>query len=166
MLSRVYFPRLIVPTSAVVVAFVDFLISFGILIVLMMWYQFVPDWRLLTMPLFVLLALMTALGLGMWMGALNVKYRDFRYIVPVMVQLGLYISPVGFSTSVIPDDWRLVYSLNPLVGIIDGFRWATLGGSVQLYVPGLMVSTLVAVLVFWYGLTYFRKNERVFADVI
>jgi homopolymeric O-antigen transport system permease protein len=166
MLSKVYFPRLIVPTSAVVVAFVDFLISFGILIVLMMWYQFVPDWRLLTMPLFVLLALMTALGLGMWMGALNVKYRDFRYIVPFMVQLGLYISPVGFSTSVIPDNWRLVYSLNPMVGIIDGFRWATLSGSFQLYVPGLMVSTLVVAFVFWYGLTYFRKNERVFADVI
>ena len=166
MLSKVYFPRLIVPTSAVVVALVDFLISFGILAVLMTWYQFAPDWRILAMPFFLFLALMAALGLGMWLGALNVKYRDFRYIVPFMVHFGLYISPVGFSITVIPDKWKLLYSLNPMVGVIDGFRWAILGGNSQLYLPGFAVSASVIVAVFWFGLDYFRKTERVFADVI
>ena len=166
MLSKVYFPRLVVPTSAVMVSLVDFLISVAILGVLMIWYQFIPSWRILALPLFLLLALMAALGAGIWLAALNVKYRDFRYIVPFMVQFGLYISPVGFSSGVIPDRWRLLYSLNPMVGVIDGFRWAILGGDLQLYIPGFLLSVAFTALIFCFGLAHFRKTERIFADVI
>jgi len=166
MLSKVYFPRIVLPTSAVLVNLVDFLISFVILGVLMAWYQFIPGWRILTLPLFLLLALTAALGFGIWLAALNVKYRDFRYIVPFLVQFGLYISPVGFTSSIIPDKWRLLYSLNPMVGVIDGFRWAILGGNLQLYLPGLALSVSLTVMILYYGLTYFRKTERTFADVI
>jgi lipopolysaccharide transport system permease protein len=166
MLSKVYFPRLIVPTSAVIVSLVDFLISFGILGVLMVWYQFVPDWRIMTLPFFLFLALIVALGSGIWFAALNVKYRDFRYIVPFLTQLGLYISPVGFSSSVIPEQWRLLYSLNPMVGVIDGFRWAILGGDYTIYMPGFVLSVILIFVIFWFGLVYFRKTEPTFADVI
>lgn len=166
MLSKVYFPRLIVPTSAVMVNFIDFLISFGILGVLMVWYQFVPDWRIVTLPFFLFLALIVALGSGIWFAALNVKYRDFRYIVPFLTQLGLYISPVGFSSSVIPERWRLLYSLNPMVGVIDGFRWAILGGDYTIYMPGFVLSVILIFVIFWFGLAYFRKTEPTFADVI
>jgi lipopolysaccharide transport system permease protein len=166
MLSKVYFPRLIVPTSAVIVSLVDFVISFALLGILMVWYQFVPGWRVVTLPFFVLLALFAALGSGIWLAALNVKYRDFRYIVPFMVQFGLYISPVGFSSSVVPGRWRLLYSLNPMVGVIDGFRWAILGGDVQLYMPGFLLSVGLSLLIFGFGLAYFRRTERTFADVI
>jgi lipopolysaccharide transport system permease protein len=166
MLSKVYFPRLIVPTSTVIVGLVDFLISFVILIILMAWYKFIPDWRLATLPLFLLLALFTALGFGLLLAALNVKYRDFRYIVPFIVQFGLYISPVGFSSSVVPEKWRLLYSINPMVGVIDGFRWAILGGEFQLYWPGFLLSIALTVVVFIWGLWYFRHTERTFADVI
>jgi lipopolysaccharide transport system permease protein len=166
MLSMVYFPRLIVPTSAVIVSLVDFVISFALLGILMVWYQFVPGWRVVTLPFFVLLALFAALGSGIWLAALNVKYRDFRYIVPFIVQFGLYISPVGFSSSVVPGRWRLLYSLNPMVGVIDGFRWAILGGDVQLYMPGFLLSVGLSLLIFGFGLAYFRRTERTFADVI
>lgn len=166
MLSKVYFPRLIVPTSAAIVGLVDFLISFAMLGILMVWYQFVPGWRILTLPLFLLLPLMAALGFGIWFAALNVKYRDFRYIVPFLVQFGMYISPVGFSSTVIPDRWRLLYSLNPMVGVIDGFRWAILGGDLQLYLPGFVLSIALTLVIFYFGLGYFRKTERTFADVI
>jgi len=166
MLSKVYFPRMIVPTSAVIVSLVDFLISFALLVILMLWYQFVPGWRILTLPLFLLLALVAALGCGIWLSALNVKYRDFRYIVPFIVQFGLYISPVGFSSSVVPDKWRLIYSLNPMVGVIDGFRWAILGGDLSLYLPGFLLSVVITLLIFYFGLAYFRRTERTFADVI
>lgn len=166
MLSKVYFPRLIVPTSAVIVSLIDFLISLGIMAALMLWYGFIPGYRVIVLPLFLLLVVAVALGLGIWTAALNVKYRDFRYIVPFLVQFGLYISPVGFSSSVIPDHWRLVYCLNPMVGAIDGFRWAILGGDTQLYLPGLGLSVTLAMLILWLGLRYFRKTERTFADVI
>jgi len=166
MLSKVYFPRLIVPTSAVIVSLVDFLISFALLGILMAWYKFLPDWQIVTLPLFLLLALLAALGFGIWLAALNVKYRDFRYIVPFVVQLGLYISPVGFSSTVIPERWRLLYSLNPMVGVIDGFRWAILGGDSKLYLPGFILSLAITFVVFYLGLAYFRKTERTFADVI
>jgi lipopolysaccharide transport system permease protein len=166
MLSKVYFPRLIVPTSAVIVSLVDFLISFVILGILMVYYQFVPDWRIFSLPLFLLLTLMAAMGFGNWLAALNVKYRDFRYIVPFLVQFGLYISPVGFSSSVIPEKWRLLYSLNPMVGVIDGFRWAILGGDSKLYLPEILVSIVITFLFFGFGISYFRKTERTFADVI
>ena len=166
MLSKVYFPRLIVPTSTMIVTLLDFLISFGIMVVLMAYYQFFPNWRILTLPLFLLLTLMAVMGLGNWLAALNVKYRDFRYIVPFMVQFGLYISPVGFSSRVIPEKWRLLYSLNPMVGIIDGFRWAILGGDSKLHLPGFVLSIALAFAIFVLGLAYFRKTERTFADVI
>jgi lipopolysaccharide transport system permease protein len=166
MISKVYFPRLIVPTSAVIVSFVDFLISALILLALMVWYNFVPDWRILTLPLFTLIAFAAAMGAGLWLAALNVQYRDFRYIVPFIVQLGLYISPVGFSSSVVPEKWRLLYALNPMVGVIDGFRWAILGGEAKLDWPGFTVSLGLVVLLLVSGIWYFRKMERTFADVI
>jgi lipopolysaccharide transport system permease protein len=166
LISKVYFPRLIVPASAVIVSFVDFLISGIILLALMAWYNFVPDWRILTLPLFITIAFAAAMGAGLWLAALNVKYRDFRYIVPFVVQIGLYISPVGFSSSIVPEKWRLLYSLNPMVGVIDGFRWAILGGKAQMYWPGFILSVALVVLVLLSGIKYFRQTERTFADVI
>jgi lipopolysaccharide transport system permease protein len=166
LISKVYFPRLIVPASAVIVSFVDFLISGMILLALMAWYNFVPDWRILTLPLFILIAFAAAMGGGLWLAALNVEYRDFRYIVPFIVQFGLYISPVGFSSSLVPEKWRSLYSLNPMVGVIDGFRWAILGGESKLYWPGFTLSMGLVVLLFVSGVWYFRKMERTFADVI
>ena len=166
MISKVYFPRLIVPCSAVVVSVVDFLISFCVLVVLMAWYRFVPSWQIVTVPLFFLLALLASLGFSLWLSALNVKYRDFRYIVPFIVQFGLYVSPVGFSSSVVPEKWRLLYSLNPMVGVIDGFRWAILGGDAQIYWPGFLLSTGLTLLILYGGVRYFRKTERIFADII
>ena len=166
MISKIYFPRLIVPTSAVIVCFVDFLISFAVLIALMGWYHFLPDWRILTLPLFVLMAFAAAMGTGLWVAALNVKYRDFRYIIPFVVQIGLYVSPVGFSSAIVPDQWRLLYSLNPMVGVIDGFRWAIIGGDTALYWPGFMLSLLLIFAMLISGVAYFRRTEKSFADVI
>ncbi len=166
MLSKIYFPRLIIPTSSVIVSLIDFLISFVILLGLMVLYRYPVSWRLLTLPAFLVLALITTLGFGYWLSALNVKYRDFRYVVPFIVQFGLYISPVGFSSSVVPDNWRLLYSINPMVGVVDGFRWAILGEKFNLFVPGFLISIVLSILVFVCGLTYFRRTERSFADVI
>jgi lipopolysaccharide transport system permease protein len=166
LISKVYFPRLIVPTATVVVAFVDFLITFSILIGLMAWYRFLPDWRMLLLPAFILLAFLVSMGPSLWISALNVKFRDFRYVIPFIVQFGLYVSPVGFSSSVVPEEWRLLYSLNPMVGVIDGFRWCILGGQTQLYVSGLLLGISVALFFLWFGLSRFRKTERSFADLI
>ena len=166
LISKVYFPRLIVPSSAVVVSFVDFLISGIILLGLMAWYDFVPSWRILTLPLFIVVAFAASMGAGLWLASLNVQYRDFRYIVPFIVQFGLYISPVGFSSSVVPEQWRLLYSLNPMVGVIDGFRWAILGGDFALYLPGFLLSLGLVAASLVTGIWYFRKMERSFADVI
>ncbi|MFB2896045.1 ABC transporter permease [Aerosakkonemataceae cyanobacterium BLCC-F50] len=166
LISKVYFPRLIVPASAVIVSFVDFMIAGMILLALMIWYNFVPSWRILTLPLFIAIAFAAAMGGGLWLAALNVKYRDFRYIVPFIVQFGLYISPVGFSSSIVPQKWRLLYSLNPMVSVIDGFRWAILGGSTKLYLPGFTLSLGLVTIIFVSGIWYFRKTERTFADVI
>ena len=166
LISKVYFPRLIVPTSAVIVSFVDFMISGMILLGLMAWYNFMPDWRILTLPLFILIAFAAAIGVGLWLAALNVEYRDFRYIVPFIVQFGLYISPVGFSSNVVPEQWRLIYSLNPMVSVIDGFRWAILRGSATIYLPGFALSLGLVLLLFVSGIWYFRRMERTFADVI
>jgi lipopolysaccharide transport system permease protein len=166
LLSKVYFPRLIVPTSAVIVSFVDFMISGIILLGLMAWYNFVPDWRILTLPVFVAIAFAASMGVGLWLAALNVQYRDFRYVVPFLVQFGLYISPVGFSTSVVPQRWQLLYSLNPMVGVIDGFRWAILRGKAEIYLPGFALSIGLVFLLLATGIWYFRKVERTFADVI
>lgn len=166
LLSKVYFPRLIVPTSSVIVSFIDFLISGMILIGLMAWYSYVPTWKIVALPLFIAIAFGAAMGTGLWMAALNVEYRDFRYVVPFIVQLGLYISPVGFSSSIIPEQWRLIYSLNPMVGVIDGFRWAILGNESIIYLPGFILSTSLVILVLFTAILYFRKVEQTFADVI
>jgi lipopolysaccharide transport system permease protein len=166
LISKVYFPRLIVPTSAVIVSFVDFLISGMILLGLMAYYNFVPDWRILTLPFFVLIAFAASMGVGLWLAALTVQYRDFRFVVPFIIQFGLYISPVGFSSSIVPQQWRLLYSINPIVGVIDGFRWAILGGETTLYLPGFLLSVGLVFLSLWSGIWYFRKMERTFADVI
>ena len=166
LISKVYFPRLIVPTAAVVVSFVDFLISFIILVGVMLWYQYLPGWHILTLPFFVLMAFLASLGPGLWITALNVKYRDFRYIIPFIVQFGLYVSPVGFSSAVVPEEWRLLYSINPVVGVIDGFRWAILGGESRLYLPGFLLSWGLIVFFLWLGIRQFRKMEKSFADLI
>jgi lipopolysaccharide transport system permease protein len=166
LISKVYFPRLIVPSSAVITSFVDFLISGAILIGLMVWYGFMPGWRILTLPLFISIAFAASMGIGLWLTALNVKYRDFRYVVPFIVQFGLYVSPVGFSSSIIPEKWRLLYSLNPMVGVIDGFRWAILEGGAIIHWPSFMLSNGVVALFLVTGIWYFRRTEKTFADVI
>jgi lipopolysaccharide transport system permease protein len=166
LISKVYFPRLIVPTATVVVAFADFLITFFMLILLMAWYSFLPGWQMLVLPGFILLAFLASMGPALWITSLNVKYRDFRYVIPFIVQFGLYVSPVGFSSSVVPEEWRLLYSLNPMVGVIDGFRWCILAGQSPLYLPGLATSGCIAAFFLWFGLHRFRKTERSFADLI
>jgi lipopolysaccharide transport system permease protein len=166
LISKVYFPRLIVPASAVIVSFADFAISAGLLFLLMIFYHVWPTWYLLTLPLFTVLALVASTGAGLWLAALNVEYRDFRYVVPFIVQFGLYLSPVGFSSSVVPDKWRLLYSLNPMVGVIDGFRWAISGGRSPIFVPGLLASIGIMSFLLLAGVWYFRRMERTFADVI
>lgn len=166
LITKVYFPRLIVPVATIVVAFVDFLISFCILLGLMVWYRFLPDWRIVMLPPFVLLAFLSSVGPSLWLTSLNVKYRDFRYVIPFIVQFGLYVSPVGFNSSVIPAQWRLAYSLNPMVGVIDGFRWCILRGQNELYPPSLLISSAVIVFSLWLGVRQFRRTEKRFADFI
>ncbi len=166
MVSKVYFPRIIIPTVSMVVSLVDFMISFVILIGLMVWYGFYPDWKIIVLPFLMFLAILTSLGAGYWIAALNVKYRDFRHIVPFVAQFGLYISPVGFSSDVIPEQWRLLYSINPMVGVIDGFRWALSGNNAPIYWEGFCLSVVLAFLLFIFGGIFFLKTERGFADVI
>jgi lipopolysaccharide transport system permease protein len=166
LISKVYFPRLLVPAATIAVAFVDFLISFCILIALCAWYKFVPGWQITVLPFFVFLAFLASLGPSLWLTAFNVKYRDFRYVIPFIVQFGLYISPVGFSSSIVPEDWRLLYSLNPMVGVIDGFRWCLLGGQSQIYMPGLLISVAMTTLFLWLGIREFRRTENTFADLM
>ena len=152
--------------AAIVTALIDFLISLLILVAAMLWYRFAPGWQILLLPVFVGLALIASLGPGLWITALNLKYRDFRYVIPFLVQLGLYVSPVGFSSAIVPEEWRLLYSLNPMVGIIDGFRWCILGGESPLYWPGFTLSLVIVLLFMWLGITSFRKTEKTFADWI
>jgi lipopolysaccharide transport system permease protein len=166
LISKVYFPRLIVPAGSVITSFVDFLITLGLMALMMIWYGFLPDWRLLTLPLFVALAFGSAFGAGLWLCALNVRYRDFRYIVPFIVQFGLYVSPVGFSSSIVPENMRLIYACNPMVGVIDGFRWALLRGQSPLDSSTLIASTLVTLFLCLTGVWYFRRTEKTFADII
>lgn len=166
LISKVYFPRMIVPAAAVATAFADFLVSLAILAALMIAYRFAPGWNVLFLPGFMLLALLASLGPGLWATAMNVKYRDFRYVIPFVVQFGLYVSPVGFSSTVVPQRWRLLYHLNPMAGVIDGFRWCLLGGDSPLDAPGLALSLGVTVLFLWLGVSRFRKMEKSFADMI
>ena len=163
---QVYFPRLIVPLSSILVSFVDFLVSAIFLAGLMLWYGLVPDARVLALPLFTLLAFSCALGAGLWLTALMVRFRDFRIVLPFILQFGTYISPVAFSSSLVPEKWRLLYSINPMVSVIDGFRWSLLGGSQPLDSRALCMSTTLAAVLLWSGIAYFRKTERSFADVI
>lgn len=166
LIGKVYFPRIIVPAATIGTALIDFLISFAVLAGLMLWYRFVPGWQILMLPLFVALAVLASLGPGLWVTALNIKYRDFRFVVPFLVQIGLYVSPVGFSSSVVPEQWRLLYSVNPIVGIIDGFRWSILGGDSPIYWPGFTLSMVVVAVFLWLGITRFRRTEKSFADLI
>jgi lipopolysaccharide transport system permease protein len=166
LLTKVYFPRIIIPSGSIIVSLVDFFISFMIMVVLMLWYDYLPDWRFVTLPLFLLLASLFVAGAGLWFAALNVQYRDFRYLVPFVLQFGLYVSPVGFTSSIVPEKWRLLYALNPMVGVIDGFRWALLHGAAELYWPGLVLSSILSLMLLITGLWYFRKTERILADVI
>lgn len=166
LISKIYFPRLVVPASSVVTSFVDFLISAFFLALLMLWYRFMPSANILFLPLFVSLAFMASFGAGLWIAALMVRYRDFRFIVPFAVQFGLYVSPVGFLSSRVPDEWRLLYAINPMASVIDGFRWCLLGGQHHIYWPGIGVSLLVIATMLVSGIWYFRKTEKSFADVI
>jgi lipopolysaccharide transport system permease protein len=166
LISKVYFPRLVVPASSVITSFVDFIISAIFLVGLMIWFQFIPSPRIAILPLFVCMAFAASLGVGLWIAALMVRYRDFKFIVPFVVQFGLYLSPVGFLGDIVPDKWRLAYSLNPMVGVIDGFRWCILGGQHTVYWPGFILSLGVITLLLVTGIWYFRRTEQTFADVI
>ena len=166
LISKIYFPRLIVPAGSVITSLVDFLITLVMLALLMLWYGFLPDWRVLTLPLFMLLAFLAAFGAGLLLCALNVKYRDFRYAVPFIVQFGVYLSPVGFSSGRVPEYLRWVYDLNPMVGVIEGFRWACLRGAAPLEARSIACSVLVTAGMCLLGVWYFRRTERTFADVI
>ena len=166
LISKVYFPRLIVPASAVIVSFVDFAISMLLLAVLMVFYRVWPGVEILMLPVFTTLALLASAGAGIWLAALNVKYRDFRYVVPFIVQFGLYISPVGFSSNIVPEQFRLLYALNPMVGVIDGFRWSVSSGNTPFPTHSLILSLITVALLLVTGVWYFRKTERTFADVI
>ena len=166
MLTKIYFPRLIIPVSTVIVNLVDFIISFVLLIGLMIWYHFIPPLSILYLPLFLAMTFLISMGAGLFVAALNVKYRDFKYIVPFVIQIGMYISPVGFSSNVIPEKWRLLYSLNPMVGVIDGFRWCILGNNSHIYLPGMILSIVFTLLLLFFGVWYFRKMEKTFADVV
>jgi len=166
LISKVYFPRLIVPASAMVVCLIDFAISLVLLMGLLIWFAYWPGWQVLLLPGFVAMAVLASLGPGLFIASLNVKYRDFRIVIPFIIQMGLYVSPVGFSSSVVPEQWRLLYSLNPMVGVIDGFRWAVLGGNVNFYMPGFMLSWCVIAFFLWLGIRKFRQMERSFADLI
>jgi len=166
LLTKVYFPRLIVPASAVITSFVDFLLSFLILAALMVWFQWWPSWRLLTLPLWVAVAFAASMGAGLWLASLNVQYRDFRYVVPFLVQFGLYVSPVGFSSAIVPAKWQLLYALNPMVGVIEGFRWAIIGGGSFINPLGFWLSMGIVALMLITGIRQFRRMEKRFADVI
>ncbi|HWA10685.1 MAG TPA: ABC transporter permease [Opitutaceae bacterium] len=165
LISKVYFPRLVVPLSSLAVALIDFCIVGLLYVVLCAWWHFWPDWRVLLLPGFAVLGLLAALGAGLWLTALTVRFRDFRFIVPFLLQVGVFLSPVGFSTSTLPN-WRLAFSFNPMVAVIDGFRWCLLRGHQPLYVPGLLIGVAVTLCLVVSGLWYFRRTERSFADVI
>jgi len=166
LIGKVYFPRLIVPASTIAVALVDFSITFVLMLAMMAYFHFMPDWRILLLPFFILLAVLASLGPALLMTAMNVKYRDFRYVIPFVLQFGLYVSPVGFASKAVPPGWRLLYNLNPAVGVIDGFRWCLLGGQAHLYLPGFLASLAVVAAFLWIGVAYFRKTERTFADLL
>lgn len=166
LISKVYFPRLIVPSSAVVVCMVDFAVALLVMVGLMIWYQFMPDARLLALPAFVLMAVLAAIGPGLWIASMNVRYRDFRQLLPFVIQFGMYLSPVAYASAVVPEQWKLLYHLNPAVAVIDGFRWCLLRGASPLYWPGIMLSCAVILFLLYMGVRQFRNTERSFADMV
>lgn len=166
LIGKVYFPRLIIPAAALATALVDFAVSLALLALVMLWYGYTPGWSLLALPLFVALAVFASIGPGLWIAALNVKYRDFRYVIPFMLQIGLYLSPVGFSSRIVPEAWRWLYALNPMVSVIDGFRWCVLGGPGPLRAPELATGVVVSAFFLWLGLRRFRRTEHAFADLM
>jgi lipopolysaccharide transport system permease protein len=166
LVGKVYFPRIIIPTAITIVALVDFVINLLILAGIMAWYRFMPGWQIVFLPAFVLLALLASLGPSLLMTSLNVKYRDFRYIIPFIVQFGLYVTPVGFSSGAVPEKWLFWYNLNPLVGVIDGFRWCIMGGESPLNWSSLTTSFVIVLAFLWLGMTYFRRTEKSLADLI
>ena len=166
LLSKVYFPRIIIPASAVLVAVIDFLIGMCLLLFVMIFFGFFPTWRLLFLPVFLMIGFSAALGLGLWFSALNVRYRDFQFVIPFMLQFGLYLSPVGFSSSIVPSKWALIYALNPMVSVIDGFRWAILGGAFQLRWDVLLIGIMLSTSLLISGIAFFRRFELGMVDVI
>lgn len=164
LITKVYFPRLIIPASSVITSLVDFGITFVIMLGMFVWYGFTPSWHIVLLPVFIALAFTCAFGIGLYLTAVNVKYRDFRYIIPFIVQFGLYVSPVGFNSEVVPEKWRMLYSLNPMAGVIDGFRWCLLGD--EMHWKSFMISVGITFVFLWFGIYYFRKMERSFADNI
>lgn len=166
LVGKVYFPRIIIPVATCLVALIDFLISIGIFVAMALWYGYFPDWRIVFFPVFTLLAVLVAIGPALLIAALNVKYRDFRYIVPFMVQIGMYVTPVGFSSAIVPEKWQLLFSLNPMVGVIDAFRWCLLRGAQPLDWLSLSISIGVALVTLMIGVRYFRATEKTFADII
>lgn len=166
LISKIYFPRIIVPSAVAITSLVDLCVGFSILGFLMLWYGVGLSSHIFYLPLFIAFLFFTSLGIGLFCASMNIKYRDFRYIVPFVIQVGFYISPVGFSSSVISDEWRLLFSLNPMVGIIDGFRWAILGNNSSLYFPGLLLSLIISIVLFSFGIWRFKSTERNFADLV
>jgi lipopolysaccharide transport system permease protein len=166
LIGKVYFPRLIVPVASAVVALVDFVITLTLLLIMMLAFGVLPDWRIVFLPLFIALAVFASLGPALILTSLNIKYRDFRFLIPFIVQFGMYVSPVGFSSSIVPEHWRLLYSMNPVVGVIDGFRWCLLGGQSALYMPGFLLSLAVVAFLLWLGVRTFRGTEKTFADLV
>jgi lipopolysaccharide transport system permease protein len=166
LITKVYFPRLVIPAGTLMTSLVEFMISLMFLFGLMVWYRFMPPARIVLLPLFLLLVIAVSFGAGLWVAAVTVKYRDFRVILPFVIQFGLYVSPVGFVSSVVPEHLRVLYSLNPIVGVIDGFRWCALGGEHTLYMPALAISVVSGLVLLLTGVWYFHRMERTFADVI
>jgi lipopolysaccharide transport system permease protein len=166
LISKVYFPRLIIPTSTIITSLIDFLIAFVLMIGLFVYFNYYPSWQIIALPLFLLLCFVASMGAGLYITALNVKYRDFRYIVPFIVQFGLYISPVGFNSSIVPEKYKLLFYLNPMAGVIDGFRWSLLKGEQPMYMTGMYLSIGMSLFLLWLGIWQFRKMEKKFADII
>lgn len=166
LMSKIYFPRLLLPAVTVATALMDALISVLLLFAMFLWFGFVPSWRILFLPVFLVFAVLASIGPGLWFTAMNVRYRDFQYGIGYFLQFGLYISPVGFSSAAVPQQWRFLYSLNPAVGVIDGFRWCLFRGAPPLYMPGLVCSVLITTVMLWAGVTHFRKSERTFVDLV
>lgn len=165
-ITKIYFPRLIIPASSVIVSFVDFLGASSVLIGMMVWYGFLPDWRICALPVFILILIVVATGAGLWISALTARYKDFRYVIPFIVQVGLYLSPVGFSAALVPEEWRTVYALNPMVGVIQGFRWSILGIESMGLETSVGIAAAMAVLLLLTGISYFRRTERSLAELL